>query len=392
MIIYIQKNIIVYIIINHLIKNNYNVINYQNTNKYIYLNKFNIFFLKKNNLFKFTLYKNYQLFNTHYLKNIYKIAIKEKNINAINILPKNLSKKILFKTRKINYKNFNIKYFNEVIYLFLVNVWLKNSKNICKYIKKKLENVHFKKHKSYFLFFFKIISKYITSNFNLLKLKGLTLTFRGKLSKGGNSRKKVMSLKKGYFSLSNKLLILNTNKWDVWTKTGTFGCTMQLFYKNMTLFLNFYILIYIFTLIQIQFILNMHHISSKNITIPYLIYYINKFSKIKFIFFLLIISLSGIPPFLLFYVKFNFIINLLYKFNFLNTILIYLSLFLNMLFYIQFFFFKNINYSLNLKKKQIYLINYNNLYYSLFYLFLILSSFIFFSDFYFIIKLLFIIN
>lgn len=160
----------------------------------------------------------------------------------------------------------------------------------------------------------------------------------------------------------------------------------------MTLFLNFYILIYIFTLIQIQFILNMHHISSKNITIPYLIYYINKFSKIKFIFFLLIISLSGIPPFLLFYVKFNFIINLLYKFNFLNTILIYLSLFLNMLFYIQFFFFKNINYSLNLKKKQIYLINYNNLYYSLFYLFLILSSFIFFSDFYFIIKLLFIIN
>ena len=90
MIIYIQKNIIVYIIINHLIKNNYNVINYQNTNKHIYLNKFNIFFFKKNNLFKFTLYKNYQLFNTHYLKNIYKIAIKEKNINAINILPKNL--------------------------------------------------------------------------------------------------------------------------------------------------------------------------------------------------------------------------------------------------------------------------------------------------------------
>ena len=239
MVIYIQKNIIIYILINYLIKNNYNIINYQNINKHNNLNNINIFFLKKNNLFKFTLYKNYQLFNAHYLKNIYKINIKEKNINAINILPEKLSKKILFKTRRINYKNFNIKYFNEIIYLFLINVWLKNSKNICKYIKKKLEHVHFKKHKSYFLFFFKIINKYITSNFNLLKLKGLALTFRGKLSKGGNSRKKVMSLKRGYFSLSNKLLSLNMNKWDVWTKTGTFGCTMQLFYKKYDTFFKF---------------------------------------------------------------------------------------------------------------------------------------------------------
>lgn len=154
-------------------------------------------------------------------------------------MPKSVSKKILFKTSKISYKKFNIKYFNEIIYLFLINAWLKNSKNICKYIKKKLEFVHFKKHKSYFLFFFKIIKKYIISNFNLLKIKGLTLLFKGKLSRGGNARKKTLFLKKGYFSLSNKLLCLNVNKWDVWTKTGTFGCQMQIFYNNYVDFFKF---------------------------------------------------------------------------------------------------------------------------------------------------------
>lgn len=237
MTIYIQKNVIIYIIIKHLINkiSLYNFIKIKH-NKNININ---IFLIKKNNLYKFTLYKNFQLFNMCFLKNIYKINLIEKNINAINILPKNLSKKILFKTNKISYKKFNIKYFNEIIYLFLINSWLKNSKNICKYIKKKLENTHFKKHKGYFLFFFKIIIKYIISNFNVLKLKGLTLTFRGKLGKGGNARKKVLSLKRGHFSLSNKLLCLNVNKWDVWTKTGTFGCSMQFFYNNFDIIFKF---------------------------------------------------------------------------------------------------------------------------------------------------------
>ena len=392
MVLYIQKYIIIYVINSYLILNDYKILFYQNSTKNKFnVKNFNIFFLKRNNLYKFTLFKNYQLFNSHYLKNIYKINLKEKNINAINILPKKLSKKILFKTSRISYKKFNIKYFNEIIYLFLVNIWLKNSKNICKYIKKKLEHIHFKKHKGYFLFFFKIINKYIVSNFNLLKLKGIALIFRGKLSRGGNSRKKVLALKRGYFSLSNKLLSLNVNKWDVWTKTGTFGCSLQLFYINMTLFLNFYILVYIFTLIQIQFLLNLHKFNIKTITIPYLFYYITKFSKLKNILLLFIISMSGIPPFILFYIKFNFLINLLYKFNFLNIILVYLSLFLNMLFYVQIFFFKNVNYSLKINKIKCYTNNFFFIFYSMFFLFFIIFSFFFFPDIFFIVKLLYIL-
>jgi hypothetical protein len=82
-------------------------------------------------------------------------------------------------------------------------------------IKKKLDNVHFKKHRLYFLFFFKILNKYIKPNFKQLQIKGITLTFKGKLAKGGNARKRTLFYKKGLYSLSNKQLGMNSNKWDV---------------------------------------------------------------------------------------------------------------------------------------------------------------------------------
>lgn len=196
------------------------------------MSQYDIFFVNQNNNLKLLKFKFFQLYVATYLQNIYKIKLKEKNINAIDVVPRHLTKKFLYKVRYINFKHLGIKYFNEVGYLFLVNIWLKNIKNICRYIKKKLDSVHFKKHRSYFLFFFKILNKYIRPYMNVLQIKGLYLVFRGKLGKGGNSRKKTMFYKKGFYSLSNKLLCLNTQKWDVWTKTGTVGCTMRLFYKK----------------------------------------------------------------------------------------------------------------------------------------------------------------
>lgn len=207
--------------------------------KITYESIYSLFFINPNNKYKIANHKLYQFFNTVYLQNIYKIKLKEKNINAIKILPSKLTNIVLFKVRHTNFKNFNIKYFNEVAHLFLINIWLKNLKNLCKYIKKKLDNVHFKRHRFYFLFFFKILNKYIKPNFTPLQIKGIYLVFRGKLGKGGNSRKKVMFYKAGYYSLSNKLLCLNTQKWDVWTKTGTVGCTMRVFYKKYDNFFKF---------------------------------------------------------------------------------------------------------------------------------------------------------
>lgn len=228
---------------------NYPIISYNQQNLILVnqMSKYQIFFIEQNNKNKFSNFKIFQLFTAAYLKNIYNINIVEKNINAINILPNKLGKSFLYKVRNINYKQFNIKYFNEVGYLFLVNIWLKNIKNICKYIKKTLDNIHFKKHRLYFLFFFKILNKYIKPNYNQLQIKGLYLVFRGKLGKGGNARKKALFYKHGYYSLSNKLLCLNTQKWDIWTKTGSVGCTMRLFYKkydNLFKFLFTYLSIY----------------------------------------------------------------------------------------------------------------------------------------------------
>ena len=179
---------------------------------------------------KIEAYYNMQQINTMYLENVYKIKLKEKNINAITIWPYEFTKSILMRTRYKSYKRFNIKYFNEVAYLFVLNIFLKNSKHICKYIKKKLESVHFKRHRAYFLFFNKILSKFIRPNFKILQIRGITLKFKGKLGRGGNSRTKTMFYRRGLYSLSNKSLSLNRNKWDVWTKTGTFGCTFQIFY------------------------------------------------------------------------------------------------------------------------------------------------------------------
>jgi len=176
-------------------------------NKLYYFNNKNLQNNFKNNiaLLHYNLYSEkkilskeiYHFFNTKYLQYIYNINIKEKNINAIKLLPKSINKFILYKTRNMSFKSFKIKYFNEVIYLFLINIFLKNSKNICKFIKKKLENVHFKEHRRYFLFFFRILNEYIRDNFKLLKINGLIMKFKGKLGRGGNSRTKTMRFKLG---------------------------------------------------------------------------------------------------------------------------------------------------------------------------------------------------
>ena len=173
---------------------------------------------------------HYQNFNSIYLQNIFQLNLKEKYINALHTIPKKTAKYILFKTRFKNFKYFGIKYFNEVLYMLIVNFWLKNAQNISLFIKRKLDSVHFKKHRAYFLFFFRLIRRYIVPNFVILQVKGVTLKFKGKLARGGNARKKTMFFWKGYYSLSNKLLALNRNKWDVWTKTGTVGCTIQIFF------------------------------------------------------------------------------------------------------------------------------------------------------------------
>jgi hypothetical protein len=170
------------------------------------------FFLDDKNINKFTLRNNLNFFNNKYLEKIYNIKIKEKNINCLHLLPIKIKNNLLLETQSISFKQFGVKYFNEVAFLFVVNIFVKSTKNICIFIKKSLDNVHFKKHRLYFFFFFNILITYIEPFFKELKVKGITLIFKGKLAKGGNSRKQTLFYKKGLYSLSNKNLKLEKNK------------------------------------------------------------------------------------------------------------------------------------------------------------------------------------
>jgi hypothetical protein len=227
----------------------------QNYNPINWKVKKNIFFIKFTNTVYFTPYLSFQFFNALYLHHIFKINIKEKNFNSIDLLPKIMTKKMLFESKNSHYKEYNIKYLNEILHIFLINLWLKNSKNICKFFKNNLNSIHFKNHRKLFLFYFYIFDFFINPNFNLLQIKGITLKFKGKLGKGGNSRKKTLFYKKGSYSLSNKNLALNRNSWNVWTQTGSVGCTFQIFYIKYGKIFKF-IYIYLF----INFNSNSNHI------------------------------------------------------------------------------------------------------------------------------------
>ena len=107
------------------------------------------------------------------------------------------------------------------------------------------------------------------------------------------------------------------------------------FIKIMTIFLNFYIIIYLITMVKLNFILiNFFSNSNFQSSMSQLITYIVKFNKFKSLIFGLFLSLAGLPPFIMFFIKFNFLINFIYKNNIFIILLIFFIFFLNMFFYI----------------------------------------------------------
>lgn len=157
----------------------------------------------------------------------------------------------------------------------------------------------------------------------------------------------------------------------------------------MTIYLNLYILFYLLTLIKLNYLLISYSTTFFNNSLQYIFYFLLKYNKLKSIILLLFLSLSGLPPFILFFIKFNYLINLLNYTNFIIIITVFIIFFLNMLFYIQIFFFKNININIVVKKNKNVFLNFFNLYYIVFYLFLIFFSIFFFTDIYYIVTLIY---
>lgn len=167
-------------------------INYINIKKTTKINKFFLYNLHSKKKTLYYSFLNFQQFNSIYLYHIFRLNFQEKYVNSLRIIPKKVTKYILFKTRFKSFKFFGIKYFNEILYMLIINFLLKNSKNIAIFIKNKLDTTHFKKHRAYFLFFFRLLRRYIAPNFSILHVKGVSLKFKGKLGRGGNSRKKTL--------------------------------------------------------------------------------------------------------------------------------------------------------------------------------------------------------
>jgi|688.fasta_scaffold531811_1 hypothetical protein len=119
-------------------------------------------------------------------------------------------------------------------------------------------------------------------------------------------------------------------------------------------------------------------------------YYIVKFCKLKYIYYLLLLSLAGLPPFLFFFLKSNFIINVMGSVSFYCNLFIFLCYFLNMLFYIQVYLQKNYNFDeIDFLNTQTEAYNYKTINRIICLIFISIFGVIFAPDLFFILNLFF---
>ena len=96
----------------------------------------------------------------------------------------------------------------------------------------------------------------------------------------------------------------------------------------MLYFIGFYVCAYLITLFLLLYLLKSTFETKLSFkSLPYITYYIVKFSKIKELYYGLILALTGIPPFLVFFIKFNASIMILPRFGFVIFYIAFLILF-----------------------------------------------------------------
>lgn len=160
-------------------------------NSFFFINNFNLNFLDSNK------YLNWLITN-----------IKKNNINLMNIF--------------INDQNFL-----KMIILTLIS---KDTTLFINWLKFFFEILYYKNHKKFlillkyiFFFFFKYLK-------NFLKFKALKFSIKGKISLGGNSKKKKQSFFFGCFSLTKKTSLVNFNKNSINTLSGMLGFYFFIFF------------------------------------------------------------------------------------------------------------------------------------------------------------------
>jgi len=118
----------------------------------------------------------------------------------------------------------------------------------------------------------------------------------------------------------------------------------------MTNYLNIYIYFYVINLISLLYLLiKMFGNSLKILPLSHLLYYIIKYSKLKITFYALVIALTGLPPFLLFFAKFNLLTSVYGSIGFFYFYVAFLTICYKMFFYIQMIILKNIKFEIDIE-------------------------------------------
>ncbi len=279
---------------------------------------------------------------------------------------------------------------------FIKLTLLKDPSGIIPLIHNVLLHSHLKRHK--ILFFnvnrlLKIWYHFVKIKYNV---KGYSFFFKGKLGKKGSVKKSKFFRKCGLNSLTNKNLRYNYKTYSIITITGVVGAGINIFYIGMFTLTILYILFYIITLVQILWYLEAHKFISSFTQLSFTNAWqgVANYAYCGWVFQLLLLQLSGLPPVFIFFLKVNLLaLSLKYTTIFLQ-VLIFINLLLSMFFYLQIFNttsdnmskqnlklmardsdLTSINLKTSIKKYNFYLFFTTVLFFSMF-------SFIFFFDFY----------
>jgi hypothetical protein len=162
-----------------------------------------------------------------------KVSINFDKYNLCFVKKKSIFLKILRRrmqriNRLLRNSDLSLRTFIRVTFIFMCT---KDLDLFSKILLKTMNSMHYKNHRR-FLYYLKLfITKSMSFYFEVLKFEGFFFYLSGKISGGGNSKKKHYVVKHGKYSLTNKMLKLKFKKGLIYTKTGVMGYKFMVSYK-----------------------------------------------------------------------------------------------------------------------------------------------------------------
>nr|YP_010411959.1 Ymf64 [Tetrahymena rostrata]QBI37929.1 Ymf64 [Tetrahymena rostrata]URP31119.1 Ymf64 [Tetrahymena rostrata] len=145
-----------------------------------------------------------------------------------NLYAKILRRKMRRMRRMLRWAKLSLRNFLRISLVFLCT---KDIDIFAKVLLRIMNSMHYKNHRR-FLYYLKLfISKSLNYYYDVLKFEGFFFYLSGKISGGGNSKKKRYAIRCGKYSLTNKMLKLKFKKGLIHTKTGVLGYRFMISYN-----------------------------------------------------------------------------------------------------------------------------------------------------------------